>query len=97
MFRKLYEKIFKKKGIDMNILKVADLPFELDKTVRIKVLHFGEDSVKFIHRGKNSEDEITILKPKNKSWKKININPGAKINVKLVRGKKNGSPQLLVV
>ncbi len=98
MIKQLYNKIFNKtKGTEMNIMKVAELPFEFDKDIRIKILSFGDEYIKFMYRDRNAEEEITILKPKNKSWKKIVVNPGGKLNIKLVRGKKNGSPQLLVV
>ncbi len=97
MIKKLYDKIFKIKGIKMETTKLSELELELNKVTRVKVLLFNKDYVTFMYRNKNAEIEVTIKRPKNKSWKNITVNPGSKLNLKLVGGKKNGSPELLVV
>lgn len=79
----------------MNYIKIVDLPLELDKVTRVKVINSGTEYVTFMHRNINSENEFTIEKPKNKSWKKIKFNQGEKINIKLTGGIKK--PQLLLI
>lgn len=79
----------------MNYIKIVDLPLELDKVTRVKVINSGTEYVTFMHRNINSENEFTIEKPKNKSWKKIKFNQGEKINIKLTGGIKK--PQLILI
>ena len=81
----------------METIKLSELELELNKVTRVKVLLFNKDYVTFMYRNKNAEIEVTIKRPKNKSWKNITVNLGSKLNLKLVGGKKNGSPELLVV
>ncbi len=97
MLKDVLNEIIKNKRLDESFDKVENLPFELDVANRVKVISLTNNSVSFIHRDKNTEKTFTLKRPRNKSWKNLSVNIGAKIKLKLTGGGKNRKPQLLVV
>ena len=66
----------------MKITKIEELPFEENKTYRVKIAKVEKANIVFTHRTRESETDYKIKIPKNKIWKKSELSIGKKINVK---------------
>lgn len=67
----------------MNLTNLEDLPFEINKETRVKIVDLQKDILSFIHRDPSGENTYSINIPRNKIWKKANISKGSKINLML--------------
>ena len=80
----------------MDIINLEDLPFYGKVDTKVKIVDIKKNEFTFIHRDKIAQYELTVKKPKDKSFKDERFRVGGKAVLNFEKSKLTKKTKLVV-